>query len=63
LAAVPPAAMLVGDRLVAPSDGVILSPEGIAGSLRDRLDEAKLADLQRLLEATQEQWMEEWSHG
>jgi cystathionine gamma-synthase len=32
-AAVPPPAMLVGDRLVAPSDGVILSPEDVAGSL------------------------------
>ena len=62
-AAVPPPAMLVGDRLVAPSDGVILSPEDIVGSLRDRLGEAKLADLQRLLEATLEQWMEDWSHG
>jgi cystathionine gamma-synthase len=61
-ATVPPPAMLVGDRLVTPSDGVIVSPEDIAGSLRDRLDEAQVAELRQVLEATEEQWMEEWSH-
>jgi cystathionine gamma-synthase len=61
-AAVPPPAMLVGDRLITPSDGVIVSPEDIVLSLSDGLGEAEVAALQRLLEATQEQWMEEWSH-
>ena len=60
-AEVPPPAMLIGDILVAPSDGVIVSPEDIAESLRDRLPEHAVTDLGRLLEATQEQWMEEWS--
>jgi hypothetical protein len=61
-AEVPPPAMLVGDRLVTASDGVIVSPEDIAGSLSGRLGEAEIADLRQLLEATQGQWMEEWSH-
>ncbi len=61
-AAVPPPAMLIGDRLVTPSDGVIVSPEDIAQSLRDHLDETQVAELRQILEATQEQWMEEWSN-
>jgi cystathionine gamma-synthase len=61
-AAVPAPAMLVGDVLVTPSDGVIVSPEDIALSLSDRLGEAEIAQLRQCLEATQEQWMEEWSH-
>jgi cystathionine gamma-synthase len=59
---VPPPAMLVGDVLVTPSDGVIVSPEDIALSLSDRLGAAELAQLRQVLEATQDQWMEEWSH-
>lgn len=62
-AEVPPPAMLIGDALVAPSDGVIVSPEDIAESLRSRLPEPEVAELGRLLEATQERWMEEWSGG
>ena len=61
-AEVPPPAMLIGDTLVAPSDGVIVSPEDIAESLRDRLPGPEIAELGRLLEATQEQWMKEWSN-
>lgn len=61
-AEVPPPALLIGDTLVKPSDGVIVSPEDIAQCLRDRLGEAEVADLQRSLESTQEQWMEAWSH-
>jgi cystathionine gamma-synthase len=61
-AAVPPPAMLVGDVLVAPSDGVIVSPEDIARSLNDRLGDTAATELRALLEQTQEQWMEEWSH-
>ena len=62
LAEVPPSAMLIGDALITPSDGVILSPEDIAVNLRDRLPEPEVVELGRLLEATQEQWMEEWSN-
>lgn len=53
--------MPIYDTLIAPSDGVILSPEDIAASVRDRLPEAEVVSLCRLLEATQEQWMEAWS--
>ncbi len=60
-AEIPPPAMLIDDVLIAPSDGVILSPEDIAENLRDRLPEDEVAELGRLLEAAQEQWMEEWS--
>lgn len=60
-AAVPPPAMLVGDRLISPSDGLIVSPEDIANSLADRLGEEEIAGLRRILEATQEQWIEEMS--
>jgi cystathionine gamma-synthase len=61
-AELPPPALLIGDTLVRPSDGVIVSPEDIAQCLRDRLGETAAADLQRSLETTQERWMEEWSH-
>jgi cystathionine gamma-synthase len=61
-AAVPPPAMLVGDVLVTPSDGVIVSPGDIAQSLRDRLDETEIAQLRQVLEATLDQWMEEWAN-
>ena len=60
-AEVPPSAMLIGDTLVAPSDRVIVSPEDIGASLRDLLPDTEVAELGRLLEETQEQWMEEWS--
>jgi len=60
-AAVPPPAMLVGDVLVTPSDGVIVSPEDIALSLSDRLGEAEIAQLRQVLETTLDQWMEEWA--
>ncbi|MEA3274066.1 MAG: hypothetical protein U9Q81_01965 [Pseudomonadota bacterium] len=62
-AEVPPPAMLLGDTLVAPSDGVIVSPEDIAASLRARLSEPEAVEIRQLLEQTQEQWMEEWSNG
>ena len=61
-AVVPPPAMLVGDVLITPSDGVIVSPEDIALSLSDRLDGTAIATLRQILETTQEEWMEEWSH-
>jgi hypothetical protein len=50
-AKVPPPAMLIDNTLLAPPDGVILPPEDIAGSLRDRLPEPEATDLRRLLEA------------
>ena len=60
-AEIPPPAMLIGDTLIAPSDGVIVSPEDIAKNLRDGLPEDEVTEFARLLEATQERWMEEWS--
>jgi hypothetical protein len=38
-----------------------VSPEDIALSLSDPLDETQVAALRQVLEASQEQWMEEWS--
>lgn len=61
-AAVPPPAILIGATPVAPSDGVIVSPEDIAQALAQRLGEAERVQLLQRLEATQGQWMEEWSH-
>ena len=61
-AAVPPPAMLICDVLVAPSDGVIVSPDDIARSLSDPLGGARADELRGLLEQTQERWMEEWSN-
>lgn len=58
----PPPVMLVGDVVVAPSDGVIVSPEDLARSLIDRLGEAEIAALRQVLEATLDQWKEEWDH-
>jgi cystathionine gamma-synthase len=60
-AAIPPPAMLIDNTLIAPSDGVILSPEDIAEKLRDRLPKSDIAALAELLQATQERWMEEWN--
>lgn len=54
-------AMLIGDRLIMPADGVIVSPEDIAISFSDRFREDEITELRRLLEVTQEQWMEEMS--
>jgi len=54
-------AMLIGDRLITPADGVIVSPEDIAVSCSDYLREDEVAELRRLLEVTQEQWMDEMS--
>lgn len=62
-APVAPPALLIGDIPVTPADGVIVSPEDIARALAGHLDEAGHARLLQRLEATQEQWMEEWSHG
>jgi cystathionine gamma-synthase len=61
-AAVPPPAMLICDVPVAPSDGVIVSPEDIVRSLSDWLGDTAAIEVRALLEQTQERWMEEWSH-
>ena len=61
-AAVPPPAMRVGDVLIAPSDGVIVSPEDIARSLSAQLGTARAAELRGLFEQTQVRWMEVWNH-
>jgi cystathionine gamma-synthase len=61
-AAVPPPAMLICDVPVAPSDGVIVSPEDIACTLSDQLGTARAAELRGLLEQTQERWMAEWAN-
>ena len=61
--AVPPPALLIGDHQANPSDGVILSPEDISISLRDQLPNLEVAELSRLLQAAQDQWMEEWADG
>ncbi len=60
-AEVPPPAMLIDGAVIDPSDGVILSPEDIAESFRERLPEPEIAELGWQLEETQERWMEEWS--
>jgi hypothetical protein len=54
--------MLIGHRLVTPSNGLIVSPEAIALSPSDELGAARAAGLRGLLEQTQERWMEGWSH-
>jgi hypothetical protein len=58
---VPPPALLIGDLLTAPSDGLIVSPQDIAASLADRLSVPEVADLTRQLGAVQDRWMEEWA--
>lgn len=60
-AVLPPPALLIGDRLVAPSDGVIVAPQDIATALAERLPAAGVAALARDLDAALERWMEEWS--
>ena len=62
-AEVPPPALLVGEVLVTPSDGVIVSPEDIAGSLSGRLARPRWRTCNGCSRRRQEQWMEEWSHG
>jgi cystathionine gamma-synthase len=61
-AAVPPPAMLICDVLVAPSDGVIVSPDDITRSPSDQLGSAGADELRGLLEQTQERWMAEWAN-
>lgn len=62
-AAVPPPAIFIDGISVVPADGVILPPEDIADSLRERLAPTVVAELAETLTQTQEQWMEEWSDG
>lgn len=57
-----PPALLIGETLVKPSDGVIISPEDLINSLQDRFSKDKLNDLHQILDAVQEQLMEEWGN-
>ena len=59
--AITPPALLINETIVAPSDGVIVAPEDIAGSLHGRLPEPEKGAIITLLEEAQERWMEEWS--
>lgn len=57
-----PPALLIGETLVKPSDGVIVSPEDLINSLQERFSEDKLNELHQILDAVQEKLMEEWSN-
>lgn len=57
-----PPALLIGENLIEPSDGVILSPEDLVNGLRDTIAENELKALQQLLDEVQEQLMEEWAN-
>jgi cystathionine gamma-synthase len=59
---VPLPALLIGDLCIAPSDGVIVSPEDIAASLADQLPGPDAAELARHLEEALERWMVEWAN-
>jgi cystathionine gamma-synthase len=55
-------ALLIGEILVEPSDGVIVSPEDLIDGLYGRFARDKLNELHQILDAVQEQLMEEWSN-
>jgi cystathionine gamma-synthase len=57
-----PPALLIGETLVEPSDGVIVSPEDLVEGLSDSGTADRLNKLHRILDAVQEQMMEEWSN-
>ncbi len=57
-----PPALMIGENLIEPSDGVIVSPEDLINSLRDSVTENELEELYQLLDTVQEQLMEEWSN-
>ncbi len=56
-------AILLGGAVVEPGDGVIVAPEDLARELSGLIDETASAHLLALLNKTQEDWMEEWTHG
>lgn len=55
-------ALLIGEALAEPSDGVIVSPEDLINSLHGRFPKDNLNKLHKILDAVQEQLMEEWSN-
>jgi cystathionine gamma-synthase len=57
-----PPALMIGENLIEPSDGVIVSPEDLINGLRDSVTENELEELHQLLDTVQEQLMEEWSN-
>lgn len=57
-----PPALLIRENLIKPSDGVIVSPEDLIESLSDSYAKEKLNHLHQILDAVQEQLMEEWSN-
>ncbi|MBL3527133.1 MAG: hypothetical protein JMN27_11030 [gamma proteobacterium endosymbiont of Lamellibrachia anaximandri] len=57
-----PPALLIGENLIEPSDGVIVSPVDLVNGLRNRVTENKLEELKQLLDTVQEQLMEEWAN-
>lgn len=57
-----PPALLIGETLIEPSDGVIVSPEDLIKGLSSSFRSNKLIELHRILDAVQEQLMEEWSN-
>ena len=56
-------ALLVEGASVEPADGVIVAPEDLAESLRDRFEAVTIGTLISALNKTQEDGMEEWSDG
>lgn len=56
-----PPAMLIGETLIAPSDGVIITPEDLIAGLTGRCTGEMLQELLQSLHLVQEQMMEEWA--
>ena len=59
--AVPPPALRIDDFWIAPSDGVIISPQDIAAALAHRFPAPEVGALTQELDATLDLWMEEWA--
>ena len=57
-----PPALLIGETRIEPADGVIVSPEDLIKGLSSSFSSDELIDLHRILDAVQEQLMEEWSN-
>ena len=56
-----PPAMLIGETLIAPSDGVIITPEDLIAGLTGRCSGDALQELHQALHLVQERMMEEWA--
>lgn len=57
-----PPAMLIAEIPIDLSDDVIISPEDLTNGRHDMLAKDKLNELHQILDAVQEQLMEEWSN-